>query len=369
LIRRRTGVVLSVITQRPGISEIAVDINGRRERAINYEKMTGPVRAGDRVLLNTTAVSVSLGTGGYHYVMAVEGSGDAEAAGEGHIMKLRYTPAQVKVLAVEEQAHPASGAYRFSGGLEGTPVVVGTLHSMLAPAAAAIRSKAGPRLKITYLMTDGGALPLWFSRLVQELKSKGLVDETITCGHAFGGDYEAVNVYSGLLWARANGAGVVIAAMGPGIVGTASEFGHTAIEQGEIVNAVSVLGGRAIAVPRISFADARPRHYGVSHHTLTALGKVALAGCTVVVPVLQGNEKFIVEKQLRESGIDQRHRVVEREAGCAGDILGAYGLQVTTMGRSPAQDPAFFETACAAGLFAAELVQAGADKTLDRNIC
>lgn len=363
------GVVLSIIDRRPGLEEITVDMNGRRERAINYEYITGPVQAGDRVLLNTTAVSINLGTGGYHYVMAVVGENGSDPGREGHIMKLRYTPLQVKVLAVEEQEHPSGSVYRSKVSIDGIPVVVGSLHSMLAPVAAAIRSRAGAGLKIAYLMTDGGSLPIWFSRLVHELKEKGLVDETITCGHAFGGDYEAVNIYSGLIWARANGAGAIIAAMGPGIVGTATVFGNTAIEQGEIVNAVNVLGGRAIAVPRISFADSRPRHYGISHHTLTALGKVALTGCTVVIPSLTGKKKSVVERQLRESGIIQKHQVVEMDPGCVEDILGAYSLSVTTMGRDASADPEFFATACSAGLYTAGLLKPGADEATDRDIC
>lgn len=367
MIRRRTGIVQAVLSKRPGLSEIAVDVNGSLEKAINYEKITGSVQPGDKVLLNTTAVSLRLGTGGCHFVMAVKGNNDSEASGEGHIMKLRYTPAQVKVLAVEEMSQPSGG--QRSGVIEGLPVVVGSLHSMLGPVAAAIRSKAGPGFKITYLMTDGGALPIWLSRLVHELKGKGLINDTITCGHAFGGDYEAVNVYSGLLWARSNGAGAVIAAMGPGVVGTASTFGNTAIEQGEIINAVNVLGGNAIAVPRISFADARSRHYGISHHTLTALGKVALSKCTVVMPALKGNRKSLVDLQLRESGIAQKHSIIERAAECVQDILGKYELTITTMGRSAEDDPVFFETSCAAGLYTSELLQSRQDKTPDRNIC
>lgn len=369
MIRKRTGFVSSIVSRKPGLEEITVDIDGRPEKAINYEYITGPVQAGDQVLLNTTAVSMNLGTGGYHFVMAVMGQNGSDPGREGHIMKLRYTPLQVKVLAVEEREQPSGKGCRSTVSIDGIPVVIGSLHSMLAPVAAAIRSRAGAGVKIVYLMTDGGALPIWFSRLVHQLKEKGLVDETITCGHAFGGDYEAVNIYSGLIWARANGAGAIIVTMGPGIVGTATAFGNTAIEQGEIVNAVNVLKGRAIAVPRLSFADSRPRHFGISHHTLTALGKVALTGCTVVIPPLTGKKKSVIERQLRESGILQKHRVVEVDPGCVEDILGAYSLSVTTMGRDTCEDPEFFAAACSAGLYTAGLLKSGSDKTPDLDIC
>jgi len=369
LIRKRLGSVSSIVSRRPGLEEITVDIEGRPERAINYEYITGPVEAGDQVLLNTTAVSINLGTGGYHFVMAVLNRNGSDPGLEGHIMKLRYTPLQVKVLSSEEREQPAVSGCQSKVSLDGMPVIICSLHSMLAPVSAALRSRAGDGPKIVYLMTDGGSLPIWFSHLVHQLKEKGLVDETITCGHAFGGDYEAVNIYSGLIWARANGAGAVIAAMGPGVVGTATMFGNTAIEQGEIVNAVNVLGGRAIAVPRISFADSRPRHFGISHHTLTALGKIALTGCTMVIPPLGEKKKSVVEKQLLESGILLKHQVVEMDPGPVENILGAYGLSITTMGRDVSKDPEFFATACSAGLYTAELLKSGSDQGTDRNIC
>ncbi|MFZ5652268.1 MAG: DUF3866 family protein [Bacillota bacterium] len=360
------GRVLSIVEQRPGITEILVDIDGCAGRAVNYDGITGPVEAGDTVRLNTTAVWKKLGTGGYHFVMAVEQKKPPDPTEKGHIMKLRYTPFQVKVHSVEEEDHPGNQIYRSLKSLGKMPVVVGTLHSMTAPAAAAIKYLAGPGIKLFYLMTDGAALPIYLSRLVHGLKAGGLIDGTVTCGHAFGGDFEAINVYSGLIWARAAGADAAIVSMGPGIVGSASEFGHTALEQGEIVNAVNILGGRAIAIPRVSFADARRRHFGLSHHTRTALGKVALTGCTVPIPVLKGGKRSVLHSQLKESGIWERHRVVEVDTGRIGCIMGSFGLKVTTMGRSCREDPEFFDTAGAAGIYAAGLLQAGSDETPHR---
>lgn len=365
MIRFRRGVVAAVTGGRPGLNEIMVNVEGREERAVNYEKLTGRVQAGDRVLLNTTAVSLGLGTGGYHFVAAVEGKSVPDPGREGHVMKLRYTPFQVKVLSVEEEGHPFNNLYRSVESLDGMPVVAGTLHSMVAPVAAAVKHFTGPGVKVFYLMTDGAALPIWFSKLVQELKEKNLIDGTVTCGHAFGGDYEAVNVYSGLLCARAAGAHLAVVAMGPGIVGSASQFGHTGLEQGEIINAVNILGGRAIGIPRVSFADPRERHRGLSHHSRTALGKVALTRCTVPFPAWRGEKKSLISRQLWESGISGRHHVVEVDTGELPGILDFYGLAVTTMGRSLGEDPDFFHTAGAAGIYAAGLLQPGLYKAPD----
>ena len=50
--------------------------------------------------------------------------------------------------------------------------------------------------KIACIITDHGALPVWFSKNIRLLKSKGLLDTVISIGNAFGGDYECVNIYT-----------------------------------------------------------------------------------------------------------------------------------------------------------------------------
>ncbi len=135
-------------------------------------------------------------------------------------MKLRYTSLQVDAGSTEE--HDPGAAT----DLDGLPVVVGSLHSQVPGVAAAVRA-AHPAARIAYVMTDGAALPIVISDLVHALRAAGLLDVTITAGHAFGGDLEAVSVPSALALARhVAGADVAIVAMGPGVVGTASPAGH-----------------------------------------------------------------------------------------------------------------------------------------------
>ncbi len=231
------------------------------------------------------------------------------------------------------------------------------MHSMLAPAAAGIKTISNGTARVVYVMTDGAALPLPLSNLVHELKSAGLVDATITCGHAFGGDWECVNIYTALLTAKTAAlADVIIVAMGPGIVGTASPLGFTGVEQGEIINAVNILGGRPVAIPRISFADTRKRHYGISHHTVTALGKIALTSCTVVLPELaDDSQRTLIQNQLCHAWPDGKHRLALEDGWPALEELGRLGIRVTSMGRTPADDPVFFLAAGAAGIYAARL--------------
>jgi len=356
LIRLRPGRVVKITASRPGLVEALVLVEGREEKAVACTAFTGELKPGDAVLLNTTAVAKGLGSGGYHFVVANLAQAELDAPEAGHIVKLRYTPAQIKVLAVEEPESPFHELLRKAENLGGTPVVALELHSQLAPVAAAVRQRAGGRLRLVYVMTDGAALPVAFSRAVAELKEKGLLAATVTAGHAFGGDFEAVNVYSGLLAAKyAGGADVIAVGMGPGVVGTGTRYGTTALEQGEVINAAHVLSGRPVAVLRLSFADPRLRHWGVSHHTITALGRVALAPATIPVPVMAPEKAALVQEQLEEAKITQRHRLVTVDAAAVFTALDELELKVSTMGRGRDAEPEFFLAAGAAGLVAAEL--------------
>ncbi|ADI01232.1 DUF3866 family protein [Syntrophothermus lipocalidus] len=346
MIRIKRGTVTEVTGKRRGITELVVMVEGRKEPAVSYDDLIGEVTIGDEVLLNTTAVSLGLGSGGVHFVMASLAGGEKELTGKGHIMKLRYTPLQVKVLAVEEEDSPYRDIMARADSLEGCPVLVGTLHSALAPVCAVLKATAD--LKVAYIMTDGASLPLVFSRSVAELKGKGLLDGTVTCGHAFGGDLEAVNYYSGLLAARwVLGADVIVVSMGPGIVGTGTKWGYTGIEQGEILNAVATLGGIPVAIPRIGFADPRARHRGVSHHTLTVLSRVCKVECLVPLPVLDQAKMGEILSVIDREKLRERHRFALEDGSVVKEAVSRFGLKVSTMGRDMESDPEFF-LACGA---------------------
>src|SRR5881409_1288353 len=126
------------------------------------------------------------------------------------------------------------------------------------------------------------------SRAVTLLREADWLEAVVTVGQAFGGDVEAVTVHSGLLAARhVCGADLAVLTQGPGNLGTGTRWGFSGVASGEAVNAVGVLGGRPVAALRVSEVDPRPRHRGVSHHSLTALGRVALARADVVLPAVE----------------------------------------------------------------------------------
>jgi len=363
VIRIRNGRVTAIRARRPGATEatVTVEPDGDEARALGYDDVVGPLEVGDRVVLNTSAVALGLGTGGFHLVMArLDGARDDR--GPGHVMKARYTPAQVRVLAVEEEASPHRAAVAAVTDLEGLPVVCAELHSMVPVAAAAAR--AAGDLTVAYVMSDGAALPLAFSRLAGELRASGLVAGIVTAGQAFGGDLEAITLHSGLVAARAVlRADVAVVAQGPGGMGTGTALGYSGTQVAEAVNATAALGGRPVACLRMSTADARERHRGVSHHSLTALGRLALGRAWVALPALADQAlATVVRQQLEAAGVSARHEVVPVDAPDAGKLLAAWGLQVRTMGRGPEEDPAFFAAAAAAGTLAGRLAAGKAER-------
>lgn len=352
------GSVLEVTAQRAGLQRLLVEPDeGSSGRAVCYPSLTGLCHAGERVLLNTTAVDLALGTGGSHIVVVRIGAEGAsgvalDAPSAGHVMKLRYTPLQRDVLAVEAQESPDHLALEGATSVEGMPVVCCGLHSQLPVVAAAVKRRR-PDARIAYVMTDEAALPLALSDAVAKCLDVGLLDTTVTCGQAFGGELEAVTLHSALVASRVvAGADVAIVAIGPGVVGTGTALGHGGIAQGEAINAASSVGGRPVAALRISFADARERHRGVSHHTLTALTRIALAPATVAVPVLEPTLQARVDADLETAGVWARHA----RADSVSPLPDTRGVPQRSMGRSTADDPAFFLAASAAGDVAAGLL-------------
>jgi hypothetical protein len=331
-----TGTVTEVLLERRGLQRVETTAG----RAYVLTELTGPVAVDDDVILNTTAVELGLGTGGWHVVHWNLARREWVEPGPGHIMKLRYTSLQRDTGAGEEDV---GGAGAGPADLHGTPVVACTVHSQVAVVVAAVAA-VRPGTRVVYVMTDGAALPLAISDLVAALADMGLVAGTVTTGHAFGGDVEAVTVPSGLLLARSSlAADVVVVGMGPGVVGTGTGLGTTAIEAAAVLDATAALGGDPILAVRASSGDARHRHQGISHHVTTVL---ALTRSAVTVALPTGLLEPVPDA-------DDRHTVVTVDVPDMAAVLRRTGVAVTTMGRGPDEDPLFFAAAAAAGVVAA----------------
>ena len=356
MINVEEGTVERIIWSEDKVQCLEVKIGGKKEKAINYLELSGAASPGNKVFLNTTAVRLNLGSGGYHFVIVNTASIPYTHHG-GHIIKLRYTPLQHKVMTWEERCGNAANNFHPNDKGLNFPVVIGELHSMLAPFAQTLK-KINSKRRIVYIMSDSASLPLSFSRTVRLLKESAVLAGSITTGHAFGGDVECVNMYTALLAARDElKADVAVIAPGPGVVGTGTRYGYSGVEQGEHIERVHKMRGIPLVIPRISFADPRSRHRGISHHTLTALDELTTKSCYFPLPACSNGRMRFLYKQLSASGLIKKHRIVLISSKRFNRYLEDCCSNCSTMGRKLQADPFFFATACACACFTEELIK------------
>jgi len=353
-LKLRRGVVVAV-------DPLAVEIDGERRAAWADELLLGEMREGDEVVVNVTALDLGLGSGGFDVVhvnltRGLDASGDS---GE-HVIKLNYTPLQHPVAPVELPVRLMSGMGAESAPERtgrAIPVLVLPLHGHLAPAAWALaQAPSAPRvfnpldgkrvemdLKVGYVQTGGGALPGSLSRDVVQLRERGLLCDHITAAPAYGGEREALSV-AGALDAAAEKLGwdAALVGPGPGIIGSETRFGHGGMAALDSAHAALSLGFPTMLSPRLSSADPRERHRGVSHHTLTVM-EMLLAPADVAVPA--GNPQ-LVDRLAKAAA--WRHRLQEAPADLEG--YAASGLPARTMSRTLEEDPLFFAAPLAAGV-------------------
>ncbi|GBF12541.1 MAG: DUF3866 family protein [Tepidibacillus sp.] len=344
------GKVIQILEETGQSQVLKVQYSDGEGVAIHYLEFFPALQIGDQIWVNRTATFLQLGTGGYDYVLSILNHNENGVVKQtnGHIMKLRYTPLQFSVLSCEEQGSEYHHIFTKPRMLQGLPVMIGELHSMLPIVVTILRQlekKGQKRLNIVYIMTDGAALPLAFSKHVLQLKKLGWLDHTITIGQAFGGDLEAINIYTALIAAKyIYNADVVLVMMGPGIVGTGSWLGHTGVEQGSIINAVSSLEGVPITIVRASSNDQRGRHVGISHHTLSTLKYISLTRSIVPFPSYLKETFPNVYSRLSEHAIP-KHQLepVSISHSDVKEIIKTYPFPIVTMGRTIEQEPLFFD--------------------------
>ena len=369
MLRWERGTVSAVTSSWPGVDRLEIDLDDGEGTlsAIAYEELTGRPRAGEQVLLNTNAVRRELGTGGDAMVVARTEVLPEAAEVRGHMVKARYTPMQTMVDALDDPDSEHYETVRAATGIDGMPVVVADLHSSLPAIVAGIRARRRSA-RIAYVHTDAAALPAIYSRSAARLREANLLTAVISAGQSFGGDLEAVTVHSALLGARhVVGADVAIVIQGPGNLGTGTGWGFSGIQTAESLHAASVLGGVPIATLRVSEADERERHRGLSHHSSTAYGRALLA--PVHLPVLPRTDsrynafhesvrkqvKSTILKPAKKRGV--LHHLTEVDAKGLRDALEEMPVRMTTMGRTLAEDYASFQYAALAGRCAAEHVR------------
>ena len=309
----RRGTVTVLGERQDGLLRLEVD----GMACVAYPRLTGEVEVGDEVLVNEQARLLALGSGGFDILYANLTRGLGLGPEEGaHVMALPYTPGQVALRRGEEDGE-------LPETLDAMPVALCTLHSQVAPVCAALAGK-----RVAYVQVSGGALLVSLSDAVRALKGHGLLGTAIAVAPCLDGDVDCVTTAAAFVLARREGYEAIVCAIGPGIVGTGTQFGHGALSLADAANVAAALGGRPVLTVRSSEADQRERHRGVSHHTQSVLD-LCLGEIVVAWP-----------DEIATDGW---------EAACA-------GLPLRHMGRGPDEDPAFFRTAFAAGVIAREML-------------
>jgi hypothetical protein len=327
----RRGTVARVellIEADRGIEHLIVDLGGKERRAYADVAMVGHSQAGDEVVVNTEAVDLSLGSGGNDVVLVNLTRGlEGEADPERHVMKLNYSPLQSGVAPVEPQSLEAPVA---------KPAAIFQLHGQLAPAVWAAK-QANPELRIGYVQTGGGALPGAFSTTVLELRERELLCDHLTAAPTYGGEGEAMSTIGALhagLTEREWDCAIV--GPGPGIIGSGTALGHGGMVALDSAHAALALGCSTIFIARASSGDPRPRHQGISHHTLS------------VLQLILGTVTIGLSADAPRTSELERHTLIDFEPDVEG--YADSGLPAKTMGRDLPNDVLFFEQALAGGM-------------------
>jgi hypothetical protein len=375
MLKLRRAIVVEAepapLAEQALVVELAGEGDGAARKAIADVALVGRCELGDELIVNVEALDLELGSGGFDIVHAnltrgLNGAGELGA----NVMKLNYTSLQHAVVPVEDE--------RLSLPVE-RPVAVLALHGQLAAVAWAF-AQAAPGSRLGFVQTEGGALPGGHSRTVRELRERGLLAGHLTAGAAFGGEGEAITTAGALHHGlRTLGWDAAVCGPGPGIVGSSSPLGHGGMAALDSAHAALALGAATLIVARMSSADERARHRGISHHTLTVLDlllepvTVALpagmrspvgadlraglgavfGGATPSGPVESRPALTLdVDRPVRITRHDWRRAAVDLPA------FAACGLPTSTMGRGLTEDPLFFGAALAGGTALAELASA-----------
>lgn len=338
----RRGRVTAVLERHPGLTRLTVD----GAPCVAYPELTGPVALGDEVVVNVQARELGLGSGGFD-VLVVNLTRGLDLAPEpgAHVMAAPYTPLQLAVRHLEESdsGTPVPGGAAAPADTPGTAALGGlvvvccSLHAQLAPVCAGL----GTGLRVAYLQLAGGALPVALSDAVRALEAERLLDVAVAVAPCLAGDVQAVSLASALQWAAEQRCDAAICGIGPGVVGTGSRYGHGGLAVAEAVNVTAALGGRPVVAARVSGADLRERHRGLSHHTRAALS-LCLGDTVLAWPA-----GLPLPAQLPQ-------RVALHEVNATGWRAACAGLPLAHMGRGADDDPDFFAAAYAAGLVARE---------------
>ena len=143
---------------------------------------------------------------------------------------------------------------------------------------------------------------------------------------------------------------------------------QSGVELANVIHAVSILQGVPVFIPRISFADKRPRHHGYSHHMKTLLTRLVLKTTVCPVPHFSDDRDVQLETQAIKHNLFRHHLPVYLPAPdmeVLHKLFDSYPGTLTTMGRSMEEDPSPFQAAYVAAKTACLLHEHIANTSID----
>lgn len=330
------------------------------EKAINYILETGLCSVGDLVVINTIGNRLELGTGGYNLIYLNMSNKSKEEQvpdrKQGHIIKMKYTPGQIRVKAIEESIEYKK-IFAKKTKLLPKPVIYTILHSMISPLVKSIKY-VKPDTIITCVYTYGGAMNANNSFTLKKLRASGAINSVITTGECYGGDYEAINIATGILFGfnRLN-SDIIIVCCGPGVAGSSTYYGYSTFDFIGPIYITKLLGLCPVLVPRISMADNRERHMGVSMQSISILQNLDFS---VHLPVYRDNEDLeefrYIYNQLIKYEIIHKHKVQFIDDVIIKKSIDYISGETRVMGRSYIEDPWFFYNCSCTGVYSVELL-------------
>ncbi|MCL2137253.1 MAG: DUF3866 family protein [Coriobacteriia bacterium] len=317
--------------------------------ALHYLDFGPACAAGQLVLINIITLGAEVGSNDVAFVIPSTSAGDSwmgvktnlddslqqgdsnktggfaaavrigRLAGEGRAVKLGNMPLERQVMAVDEPFSPYHEALKEAVSLNAVPVVCCATHYQVPLVAATIKY-FDASARVVFCMSDETGLSLGYSDEIAFCVENSLIDATVSCGQAMGGDFEAVNIYSGLLAGLyAANADYLICSVGVGDYDMETVFGHIGVAQAEALNAVAVLEGTPIAVLRIN-EPARKSQVNlrteVSGQSLFALSRITMAESLIALPDDIPLEALsLIYNMLAREEITERHHVIEIPSG------------------------------------------------------
>lgn len=361
MLNLETGRVIEIVYQDNKIQILNIENENNLlvEKAINYVQETGTCIIEDRVVINTVGNRLELGTGGYNliYLNLSNKQDDKKVIDRdnGHIIKMKYTPGQIRVKAVEEYIE--SSIFNLQNKLPHIPVIYAILHSMISPLVTTIKYIKQNAI-ITCVYTYGGAMNANNSFILNKLRKSGLIDNIITTGECYGGDYESINVTTGILFGLSKlKSDIIIVCCGPGVAGSSTFYGFSTFDFIGPIYIAKLLGLCPVLIPRISMADKRERHIGISMQSISILQTLDFP---IHLPLYKDKEDIgefdFIYNQLSMYGIINKHNVQFINEPVTKMVIENLDTDIRVMGRSYAEDPWFFKNCISAGVYSVGLL-------------